>query len=79
MTYYVSATYYVYATPILCDNNPLIIMELDPDSGDHDLYIRLKPRIVFSPSQIKTTLQPNAYTAQDAVIYLNAEIDQFWD
>ena len=32
---------------------------------------------MFTPSQIKTTLPPNTFTAQDAGIYSNAEFDQF--
>ena len=34
---------------------------------------------MFSPSQIKTTIHPNTFTAQDAGIYSNAELDQFWN
>ena len=32
---------------------------------------------MFTPSQIKTTKRPNTFTAQDAGIYSNAELDQF--
>ena len=34
---------------------------------------------MFTPSQIKTTILPNTFTAQDAGIYSNAELDQFWN
>ena len=34
---------------------------------------------MFTPNQIKTTLRPNTFTAQDAGIYSNAELDQFWN
>ena len=74
-----------YATPITCDNNPRIIIELDPDSDDQDFYIlgsepiKRKPPLMFTPSQIKTTIRPNTFTAQDAGIYSNAELDQFWN
>ena len=34
---------------------------------------------MFTPSQIKTTIRPNTFTAQDAGIYSNAELDQFWN
>ena len=74
-----------YATPIDCDNNPLNIIELDPDSGDQDfcilgpeLFKRKRP-LMFTPSQTKTTLRSNTFTAQDAGIYSNAELDQFWN
>ena len=76
---------YDYATPITCDNNPRNIIELDPDSDDQDFYIlgpepiKRKPPLVFTPSQIKTTIRPNTFTAQDAGIYSNAELDQFWN
>ena len=32
---------------------------------------------MFKPTQIKTTITPNTFTAQDAGIYANAEFDQF--
>ena len=34
---------------------------------------------MFTPSQIKTTIRPETFTAQDAGIYSNAELDQFWN
>ena len=34
---------------------------------------------MFTPTQIKTTIRPNTFTAQDAGIYSNAELDQFWN
>ena len=76
---------YDYATPITSDNNPRNIIELDPDSDDQDFYIlrpepiKRKPPLMFTPSQIKTTIRPNTFTAQDAGIYSNAELDQFWN
>ena len=74
---------YDYATPITCDNNPRNNIELDPDSDDQDFYIlgpepiKRKPPLMFTTSQIKTTIPPNTFTAQDAGIYSNAELDQF--
>ena len=68
-----------------CDNNPGNIIELDPDSDDQDFYIlgpepnKRKPPLMCTPSQIKTTIRPNSYTVQDAGIYSNAELDQFWN
>ena len=76
---------YDYATTITCDNNPKNIIELDPDSDDQDFYflrpepIKRKPPLMFTPSQIKTTIRPKTFTAQDACIYSNAELDQFWN
>ena len=34
---------------------------------------------MFKFTQIKTTITPNTFTAQDAGIYSNAELDQFWN
>ena len=65
---------YDYATPITCDNNSRNIIELDPDSDDQDFYNlgpepnKRKPPLMFTPSQIKTTIRPNTFTAQDAGI-----------
>ena len=76
---------YDYATPITCDNNPRNIIELDPDSDDQVFYIlgpepiKRKPPLMFTPSQFKTTIRPNTFTAQDAGLYSNAELDQFWN
>ena len=74
-----------YATPIECGNNPQNIIELDPDSNDGDFYVltpaplkREAPQM-FKPTQIKSTIIPNTFTAQDAGIYSNAELDQFWN
>ena len=76
---------YDYATPITSDNNPRNLIELDPDSDDQDFYIlgpepfKRKPPLMFTPSPIKTTIRPNSFTAQDAGIYSNAELDHFWN
>ena len=76
---------YDNATSIPCDNNPRNIVELDPDTDDQYFYIlhpepiKRKPPLMFTPNQIKTTIRPNTFTAQDAGIYSNAELDQFWN
>ena len=76
---------YDYGTPIAGDNNPRNIVELDHHSEEQDLYflgpetIKRKPPLMFTPSQIKTTIRPNTFTAQDAGIFSNAELDQFWN
>ena len=74
-----------YATPIEWGNNPQNIIELDPDTDDGDFYVltpdplkREAPQM-FKPTQIKTTITPNTFTAQDAGIYSNAKLDQFWN
>ena len=74
---------YDYATPIAYDNIPRNIFELAPDSEDQDFYFlgpdtfKRKPPLMFTPSEIKTTIRPNTFTAQDAGIYSNTELDQF--
>ena len=76
---------YDYANLFACDNNPCNIIELDPDSDDQDFFIlgpeplKRKPPLMFTPSQIKTTIRPNTFTAQAAGIYSKAELDQFWN
>ena len=74
---------YDYATPVTCDNNPRNIIELDVDSDDQIFYIlgpepiKRKPPLMITPSQIKTTIRPNNFTAHDAGIYPNAELINF--
>ena len=76
---------FIFATPIEYENNPQNIIELDPDTDDGDFYVltpdplkKEAPQMV-KPTQIKTTITPNIFTAQDAGIYSNAELDQFWN
>ena len=76
---------FIYATPIECGNNPQNIIDLDPDTDDGDFYVltpdplkREAPQM-FKPTQIKTTITPNTFTAQDTGIYSSAELDQFWN
>ena len=67
---------YDNGTPIAYDNISKNIIELDPDTNDQDFYIlgpepiKRKPPLIFTPSQIRTTLRPNTFTAQDAGIML---------
>ena len=74
-----------YATPIECGNNPQNLIELDPDADDGDFYVltpdplKWEPPQMFKPTQTKTIKTPNTFTAQDAGIYSNAELDQFWN
>ena len=74
-----------YATPIECGNNPQNNIELDPDTNDEDFYVLTPDPLkseapqMFKPTQIKTTITPNTFTAQDAGIDSNAELDQFWN
>ena len=76
---------YDFATPIPCDNNPRNNIEVNLDTDDQVFYIvrqeppKMNPPIMFTPNQIKTTKRRNTFTAQDAGIYSNAELDQFWN
>ena len=74
-----------YATPIECGKNPQKISELDPHTDDGDFYVltpdalkREAPQM-FKPTQIKTTITPNTFIAQDSGRYSNAELDHFWN
>ena len=76
---------FIYGTPIECGNNPQDNIGLDPDTDDGDFFVltpdplkREAPQM-FKPTEIKTTTTPNTITAQDAGIYSNAELDQFWN
>ena len=57
---------------------------MDPHSDDQGFYI-LRPEpikrkpLMFAPSQIKTTMQPNTLSVQDSGIYSNARRGQFWN
>ena len=74
-----------YATPIECGNIPQNIIELDPDADDGDFYaltpdpLKREPPQMFKPTQIKTTITPKTFTAQDASICSTAELGQFWN
>ena len=76
---------YDYATPFACDNIPKNVIELGHDTDDQDFYIlgpepiKRKQPLMFTPSQIKSTIRTNTFIAQDAGIFSNAEIDQFWN
>ena len=76
---------YDYATPFTCDNNPRNNIELDLDSDDQDFFIlgpeliKRKLPLLFTPSQIKTTIRLNTFTAMrlyahNADIYSDAEL-----
>ena len=74
---------YHYATTITCDNSPRNKSEFDPDLDDQNFYI-LKPEpingkspLMCTPSQSKTTIRANTFTAQDATICYIAEHDHF--
>ena len=60
------------------------MIQMRPDSDDQDFYIfgpepsKKNSPLIFTPSQIKTTIRPNTLTAQDAGVYSNAEVDHFW-
>ena len=41
--------------------------------------LKIEAPQMFKPTQIKTTITPNTFTALDTVIYSNTELDQFWN
>ena len=74
-----------YTTPIECGNNPRNVIQLDLGTDDGDFYVltpdplKREPPQMFKPTQIKTTITPNTFTTQDAGLYSNAELYQFWN
>ena len=74
---------YDYATPITSDNNPGNIIELDADSDDQDFYIlgpepiKRKPPLLFTPSQIKTTIRPTRLQPKMLVYILMLNLINF--
>ena len=74
-----------FATKIECGNNPQNIIELDPDTDDGDFYVLTPDPLKkeapqkFKPTQLKTTITPNTFTAQNAGINSNADLDHFWN
>ena len=76
---------YDYATPIPFDNIPRNIIERNPDADDQDFYIlrtepiKRNPPLMFTPTQIKVTIHPKTFRAQDAGLYSIAELDHFWN
>ena len=71
-----------YATPIACENNPQNTIALDLDSDQYYLLtpepIKQDPPRLFQPTQIKTAISPNTFSAQDAGIYSSKELSHFW-
>ena len=65
--------------------NPQKVIELDPDTDDGGFFVLTPDPLkkeapqMFKPTQIRTTITHNTFTAQDAGIYSNAELDQFWN
>ena len=61
-----------YATPIECGNNTQNIIEFDPETGDGGFYVltpdplKREASQMFEPTQTKTTITPNTFTAQVA-------------
>ena len=74
-----------YATSKECGQNPQNIVEKGADTDDGDFYVltpdalkREAPQM-FRPTQTKTTITPNTFTAQDTGTCSNANLDQFWN
>ena len=72
-----------YATPIPCESNPQNIITLDPDTDQYYILtpkpIKNDPPLLFEPKQIQTAISPNTFTAQEAGIYSQTELKQFWN
>ena len=70
-----------YATRIPCENNPQNLIALDPDTDQYYVLtpkpIKRDPPLLFEPRQIQTAISPNTFTAQEAGIYSNQELQHF--
>ena len=70
---------YDYATPILCDNNPRNIIELDADTDDQDFCIlrpepiKRKPPLMFTPNQIKTLQYAQIHLQLNTLVYIQMQ------
>ena len=72
-----------YAMPISCDNNPQSAITLDFDFNEPYVLI-LQPVLsarpmLLEPKQILSAIGPNTLTAQEAGIFSNAELTNFWN
>ena len=63
---------FVYANQVPCENNPLNVISLDPDTDQYYVLtsqpIEKGPPLHFEPTQIQTDISPNTFTAQYADI-----------
>ena len=69
---------FIYATLISCDNNPQIVIALDPDTDKHYVLtrqpvLRATP-MLFEPKQAQYAITSNTFSAQEPGIYTNAEL-----
>ena len=72
-----------FSTPIPCEAIPRNIIVVDPGANNEDFSIlrpepmKRKPPLIITPTHLKSKRRPNNFTALDAGIYSNAQLDQF--
>ena len=58
------------ANQIPCENNPRIVIALDPDTDQYYILTpqpnKTDPPQLFEPTQFKTAISSNTFTAHDA-------------
>ena len=73
----------MYATPLSCDNNRHIAIELDLDNEKQNERTP-KPALratspVFGTKEVQFAVNPDFFAAQEARIYSNAKTTIFWN
>ena len=80
----VSRQTYNFASTIPCDGNIANTFALDPDGSDtyyllDPAPIKQSPPAYFKPSEVRTSIRPNVYSAQDAGLYSQKDVKEFWN
>ena len=63
-----------------CGNNPQNVIVLDRTLINiciNSTTLKTDPPQLFEPTQVQTAISPNAFTAQDASMYSQKELERF--
>ena len=62
---------------------PENVISLDPDTDQYYVLtpqpVKKDPPLLFEPIQVQNAISPNTFTAQDAGIYSQKELEHFWN
>ena len=72
-----------YLTPVTCDNNHQNVIALDLDTDEYYVLtskpvLRSTP-MLLEPKQIQSAISPITFTAQEAGMYSNDKLTNFWN
>ena len=72
-----------HATPKFFDNFPQNVKTVDLDKDEHSV-LTLKPvlqatSMLFEPKQVQSARNLNTFRAQEAGIYFDADLTNFWN